>query len=231
MKVFILICSAHSMRERRDGIRATWLKRLLPNMNHRFYVGQGPGAPADEPDVVQLDTGDSWSGLTHKIQAAFQHSLQFDYDWLFKVDDDSYVVPERFHLAFTTCVLPDAYPVRPGGSRERRGTEPDYIGGFGVKQECYGLGCGYILARKWVERLAVCPKEPELLDSEDGWVGQHCRDWTRFYYTEVIHHKCDHDWPKPDNQVMLCHEVRGVEMMFKYHARYLCATPSVPLQV
>lgn len=233
MKFFVLICSCQKYRDRRQVVRLTWLPRLLPNMQYGFVIGRGPPPPADEPDVFQVDAPDTYEELAAKIQAAFRYTLQFEWDWLFKLDEDTYFVPERLHLAFETAVLAPHYPVVSGATRDPRPGEPDWIGAESYDEAGYAHGgAGYLLTRRLVERLVTSPITPDLMDSEDGWVGKGCRLWTRLYVTPLLHHHNDRGvWPTPDNQVITCHGNQTPELQWKFHARYLCAKPSVPLLV
>ena len=206
MNILILILSGHCHAERRKSVRHTWLKRLLPNMTARFVVGNGPCIK--EPNLWQLPADDSYAGLQEKVRLAYRYAvgpdgLQFDY--LFKCDDDTYLVPERLQSAIATVEL----------------GQPHYIGRLcGTNNDyCHG-GAGYFLSRWMVGVLGNTPLMA--VDGEDGWVGLNCR---QLVDTVECQRFCYHpdEWPTPDNDLITAHAARTPEAMFRCHARYLCA--------
>ena len=214
MRIYIIITSAHCCAERREAVRHTWLKRLTPDMTARFIVGDGP--KIEEPDVVQLSTPDSYDGLWHKVREAFRYSLSFgqpEYDYLFKCDDDTYVAPERIESAITE--------IRPGRLGQYIGRpcdhNPDYFQG----------GAGYLLSRWLVGKIAQAPDCPDPIWGEDGWVGCHARELVQILPSFKFNADA-RKWPTPGNDLISTHGARTVETMFRQHARYLCASPSVP---
>lgn len=58
----------------------------------KFFLGRGT---ADHQDEVILDVGDDYQSLPQKMQAMCQWARAHHYDFIFKSDDDSYVVPAR----------------------------------------------------------------------------------------------------------------------------------------
>jgi hypothetical protein len=92
-KMLVLICSCQATPDRRDACRETWLAHGLPNgMEAVFLVGR-PGVPcALAGDTLYLDCDDSYVGLPQKMHRAYNEALaRWDFDWLFKTDDDSWV--------------------------------------------------------------------------------------------------------------------------------------------
>jgi hypothetical protein len=214
MQVCIIITSAHCHAKRREAVRRTWLKRLPSNMTATFIVGDGPSN--DEPDVLQVAAPDDYGSLWVKVREAFRYSLRFDqpdYDYLFKCDDDTYVVPERIESAITE--------VKPG----RLG---QYIGRLcGHNSDYCQGGAGYLLSRWLVGKLATAPDCPDPLWGEDGWVGCHARSLVRAL--PCFRFNADaNKWPTPTNDLISAHRVRTIEHMLDLHARYLCVAPAVP---
>ena len=207
MNIYIVILSCHNYRLRRASVRLTWMKRLLPNMTARFVVGAGP--VIDELDVVQLPTDDGWDALAHKMRDAFRYALRPDqppWDYLFKCDDDTYLVPERLESAVIG----------------------EYVGRPWEHDESYVQGAGYFLSRRLVEIIANAPDCPDPAWGEDGWVGFHARAngaWPTPCWRFTDDWKA---WPTPENDLISAHCKHQVELMFTYHARYVCATPTVP---
>jgi hypothetical protein len=93
-KILIAICSSHVHAERRAAVRETWLSRLVCGMEAHFFVGNGPHV--SEKNLVALPANDSYAALPSKVQVFFQYALErYDFDYLFKCDEDTYLFPER----------------------------------------------------------------------------------------------------------------------------------------
>lgn len=79
-----------------DASRATWIKdAIAAGVGVRFFYGRGATRPplADE---VFLDADDSYEGLIEKVTEMFRWALAHDYDFVFKVDVDSFVHVKNF---------------------------------------------------------------------------------------------------------------------------------------
>lgn len=94
MKILIAVTSCHAFRERADAVRATWAQCVPAEVDLRFFLGQGGAAP--RPDEVHLDVPDTYAALPAKVQAMRRWALEHGYDGVLKVDDDTYLRPERF---------------------------------------------------------------------------------------------------------------------------------------
>lgn len=94
-RILVGICTARQHAERRQAIRDTWLSMPAEGVECRFFAGGGDPLP-DEPDVIPLDVADGYDDLPAKVLAFFRHALDtYDFEWLFKCDDDTYVCIER----------------------------------------------------------------------------------------------------------------------------------------
>lgn len=222
--LFIAIASAHCNEERRRAVRETWLPRLLPAMTARFFVGQGPAV--EEPNLVQLEAPDGYFQLWEKMREAMRYALCYEWDYYFKCDDDTYVVPERLDAALDAAYLAPKNLTRPGNPGPKRvGSEPEYVGTTWSPEGNPSLyahgGAGYFLTRRIVEfilrRSVPCPNEAW---GEDGWVGCHARKTTRFYMSPYLYHERDR-WPLQSNNLATCHRVYGLEAMRQIHAQFL----------
>ena len=74
-----------------DASRATWIRDAkAAGIDVKFFYGRGA---THEPlsDEVFLDADDSYDGLIEKVTAMFRWALAQDYDFIMKVDVDSYV--------------------------------------------------------------------------------------------------------------------------------------------
>lgn len=206
MRIVVLICSCHQHRERRDAVRETWLKQLPPDMPHFFYVGRGD-TPL-EPDVIHLDVGDTYEDLPPKSHAVYNYLLKMhQFDWSIKVDDDSFLAPER---------LP--------GLIEMGSKVSEYIGSDAEYKNMYATGgAGIVLSRRLAEVVASQPmplSNPANPDGEDGWIGLVVRQaknklwWTpRLQHSEGLH-------PQKDNDVVTGHWIKPDDMRKFYAALY-----------
>lgn len=91
----ILTCDRYKVRA--DGIRNSWLKLVPWNYRVLFIHGR-PGEPEGvEGDCLYLDCPESYEMLPQKVHAFLAYSLRnFEFDYLFKTDDDTYLDLERF---------------------------------------------------------------------------------------------------------------------------------------
>ena len=94
-RILIGICSCRRHRERRDAIRATWLRRLPENMRAVFFVGRGARLDEAHDDTLRLAAADTYEALPGKVQRFYRAVLAWDFDHLFKCDDDTYLHAER----------------------------------------------------------------------------------------------------------------------------------------
>lgn len=124
-----------------------WMRELLPhNMQAYFIVGQ-TSEPIHEPRVVQVDAQDDYWAMPQKVLAGMRWALKnHDFDFIVKVDDDTFIHPER--LARYVATLEKGTPDIHGGEIS---ADNEYLSG----------GAGYILSRRMVEVLAADPHIPK----------------------------------------------------------------------
>lgn len=151
-KNLIAIESCH--RDRDNGVqqsqRDTWIKdTCLLNFDYRFFIGR----PIEQEtfDEVFLDVDDTYASLAFKTQAICRWAFDQGYDFLYKTDTDTLVVPMRllasgFELhnymgGRNSDFTPEAY-------RQRKGSHP------GKRIEFASGGSGYWLSRKAMEIVA-----------------------------------------------------------------------------
>lgn len=91
MRILIAVVTCHAYRERADSQRSTWAHDIKGADLH-FFIG---GGQAERPDEIVLAVGDGYDALPAKTQALCRWALAQGYDYLYKSDDDVYVVPER----------------------------------------------------------------------------------------------------------------------------------------
>ena len=147
-----------------SAISETWATeetKYFYGARHSF----GPTATGAEH--IGLDCGDSYYETAFKVRAMCRWALDHGHKEMFKVDDDTYVRPERldFRGDFVCRVLPptdENHPV----------------------PYPYG-GCGYYLGERMLNLAAEdtqCTSDPEgdtwarCNTYEDGWIGRVARD-------------------------------------------------------
>lgn len=89
--------------------RATWIKRLPQGVDYKFFYGTRLRPTLDtrrdtiqpqverEPlsDEIFLNCGDNYTSNPDKMKAICRYALSCGYDFLLRVDDDTYVYPDR----------------------------------------------------------------------------------------------------------------------------------------
>jgi hypothetical protein len=92
-KTLLAIVSAHCRDAWADTVRETW-KPLVPpgTLDVLFFRGRG-GNRAPLYDEVFLDCDDSYAGLPDKIRTITRWTLEHDYDFILKIDDDVIIDP------------------------------------------------------------------------------------------------------------------------------------------
>ena len=156
-KVLIAITSCHKHRPWQQSQRDTWLKDV-EGMDYRFFLGR-PIADA-APDEVFLDVADGYNDLLYKTQGLLRWALERDYDYLYKTDVDTLVIPSRLiHSGFE---------------------QHDYTGSINHAGKPYGIldfasgGSGYWLSRKVMEW--VVNAKSYTGSAEDVFVAEVCRE-------------------------------------------------------
>lgn len=92
--VLLLSCDALEMKARREACRETYLKyeHIPEDMKAIFLVGRPGQQTALCGDILYLDCPDTYLGLPQKIWAGIKEAFTlWDFDWIFKADDDTYV--------------------------------------------------------------------------------------------------------------------------------------------
>jgi hypothetical protein len=150
-KTLIAVTTCHAFRDRADAVRQTWGAEVEGADIH-YFLGRGA---AQHPDEVILDCDDGYHHLSAKTQLIRRWALEHGYSYLWKIDDDTYVRPERLlGNGFGTLDYV-------GRLRGPSGNYPGpYASGF-----CYGL------SRKSLELLAPLEWRVNEDFSEDRWTG------------------------------------------------------------
>lgn len=105
-KILIAIKCCHARQDFAEASRQTWIKNIQ-GMDYRVFYGHGfsgryrtegivePQPRELKPDEIQLGVPDGYSNLCTKIHAMIRWAYEQGYDFLFQVDDDTYVHPDR----------------------------------------------------------------------------------------------------------------------------------------
>lgn len=204
MRIFIAICSAVYLRDRRQACRDTWvqdIKDLAPNVDYKFFVGV-PEVENEQPteleaDVVQLQCNDTYHRLPEKIHSILQYvEDNCEYDYVFKCDDDTYVIPDRLERL---CKNGD-----------------DYIGEPMSGMAAYG-GAGYFLSKKAVKTLLASPAWKDN-GMEDMHIGELCRaNGISVVKGEGLHGR-RYPLPAFNNDIVTNHSVHATDYYWRREA-------------
>lgn len=185
--ILVGICSCTQARDRRDGVRRTWLRQREAGIECVFFLGGDNSlTDKDEEDTVRLDAPDGYNELPAKVFSFFRHALEnYEFDWLFKCDDDTYL---DLHRLAGLC-------------------DPDYdlVGDAMINtRRAPSGGAGYLLKRSIVERLVALPGKP-YSGAEDLIVGRLVdKLGGRFLFSPRLHasYSC---YPVGDNEAISAH--------------------------
>lgn len=81
-----------SQDERVTAIRETWAKNI-PNV--KFFYGRASNGETPLDDEVFLDCGDKYIDNPAKMQAICRYALEHGFDFVLRVDDDTFIYPDR----------------------------------------------------------------------------------------------------------------------------------------
>ena len=176
-------------------------------MPYFFYVGRGDTEL--EPDVMMFDVADSYNDLPPKTHMAITQAVNtITFDWLIRLDDDTFLAPERLSGLITEMASYGA----------------EYIGSERCRDSMYATGgAGVILSRRLAELVACSPRPascPESPDQDDGWIGWKVRQQgNKFFWTPRLHHDLAYR-PGPQNDIVTGHYVLPSEMRRLYATLY-----------
>lgn len=145
--LLIGICSCCKARDRRQAVRDTWLKHSVNGIKSVFFVGHRTPLEDEKEDTVTLWASDTYARLPEKVLEFFRYALEhYDFKWLFKCDDDSYVALDRLK-----GLIDGEAELIGDTSLEGRGAPSG--------------GAGYCLSRRMVEKIVseqnIPPTGPE----------------------------------------------------------------------
>lgn len=207
ISLLVGICSAQGYENRRNTLRDTWLKRPQEGVECFFFLG-GPVPEEEKEDCISLPAPDSYEELPLKILEFFKYALEhYDFDWLFKCDDDTYVALDRLRD------LPD--------------NRYSIIGDISLKNRLAPSGgAGYLLSRSLVEQIVAVPDIPTT-GAEDLIYGKIALDLGAIpWATERL---CMHSgiYPTPENDVITSHwcrpeQITAIDLFYQNEPDLVC---------
>lgn len=185
VSVLVGICSAAHYTNRRNAVRETWLSQPHPDMECLFFIGK-TNDPVREKNLVELNANDKYEYLPEKVLAFLKYALDhYDFDWLFKCDDDTYINFER--LAELTRY------------------EADLIGDISTSTRgAPSGGAGYMLSRDMVERL-VRDENIKSTGCEDLIFGEKVKELGGLCFTSSRLCLKSSEYPRPNNDLITSH--------------------------
>jgi hypothetical protein len=184
-RLIIAVVGCRAYFTRLATVRASWATQAHDDVEIVYVVGRGGTAMPDW--VTELDAPDDYEGLPIKVHALHRWLRDRDFAWLFKCDDDSFVVVDR--------VLAVARGMAPGVFLGAPDFHPNFAGG----------GAGYIMTRDASRRLADDPEPapgPEDVHYSHRLIGL----GYEFRATSRLRHRSrDEDLPRPGNDIATCH--------------------------
>lgn len=156
MKILIAITTCWAYPERAALQRKLWTHRVR-GADCKFFYGRGSKRTL-LPDEIVLDCGDGYSDLTTKARAIYTWAYERNYDYVFDIDDDSYLIPERL-------LASDFYNYEYVGRTDANAlNKSGYASG----------GPGVWIGRKSLDILVAAPPTDDTVD--DRWLGNVLRE-------------------------------------------------------
>jgi hypothetical protein len=202
VRTIVGVLTREEMTDRREACASTWVGRLrkTPDVEVVFVVGNGTGEAWLDGGVLHLPCGDAYESLVNKTREFCRWALTQDIDYLFKCDDDTFVVVDRFQ-AFD-----------PAG-RDYIGVDPvDHI-----NPKFASGGAGYWLSRRAAQAVAEMDVDQTIADCSIN-AEDYCVYWTlkdRFTFCNDLRFRAwnePHCVPKSSNESVTLHYVKPDEM-------------------
>lgn len=207
VKILVGICSTNSYVNRRSAQRETWLQNQTSEIECIFFLG-GSVPSGEENDCVSLNVPDDYQNLPLKVLRFFEYALNYyEFDWLFKCDDDTYVALDRLKN------LPDDnYSLIGDMSLDKRGAPSG--------------GAGYMLTRSLVQKI-VSEKNIPQIGCEDIIFGNIAlKLGAKAMATDrlCMHNSC---YPSSDNNIITAHwcsieQMKMIDLFYRSKPQIIC---------
>jgi hypothetical protein len=184
-RLVIAVVGCRAYLTRLATVRASWGARCPEDVDIFYFVGRGEAAMPDW--VTRVDAPDDYDALPIKVHAVHKWLRDRPFDWLFKCDDDSFVVVDRVR-AIAQGMASDSFLGAPD-------YHPHFAGGGG----------GYVMTRDASRRLADDREPP--LGAEDVYYSHRLMALGyAFHATPRLRHDSrDEDLPRAGNDIATCH--------------------------
>lgn len=202
--LFYLITTCAAYTNRREAQQNTWLRSVsADNSLYRYILSSANFIGQDSRiwNLSQYGIDDGYNTLPKKVLYGMRKALDYSWDWLYKCDDDTYVVPNRLLQATSSTQAAFGHMlVHPTEHKK-------WLSG----------GSGYVLPRSYVKYLVEHMQELPHTGPEDWHITGHLIE-NGF---DVVHD--DRFFPyntaTPDkiNQIIATHYVKPEEMYDIYN--------------
>lgn len=182
MNILIAVTCCHGHKKQAQLVRELWTDGAQFRVDCFFFYGRSTSMRLS--DEVFLDCGDGYDDLTEKSKAIYAWALARGYDYVFDVDDDTYVRVERL-LASDFANY-------------------DYVGRLSTISGIYASGGpGIWLSRRALEILV---REPVTDTVDDRWVGNTlAKNGIRLHHD--VRYCVSRNWERyKDNFISCCSE-------------------------
>lgn len=207
-KLIFVILSGKNNKERRTILKQTWLK----NLKFPYYFVLGEENDSKESNILQVPVKDN--DLARKLLSAYKYLLeQFDFDYIFTCDDDTYVVVDRLlKCGYENHMFMGNFYTFQEGERKNL---------FHAEG-----GAGFFLDYESISRITQCPIEHKILDQPSdvaisdlaSMYSVRIHDDKRFvqgYSTKKRHGEI----PTPHNDKITSHYI-PINMFAKIHSKF-----------
>lgn len=203
VKLILGICSCKYNADKRIACRNTWARNLDHNKDldiKFFYAGDMKDARRDE---ILLECGDGYYDLPEKVFKFFEYCLNnYEFDYLFKCDDDTYCAVDRLMELVNTMDDPargfKAYDIK---------SNQDHLQG----------GAGYLLSRETVEKILALGIPDN--EAEDVCVYQNLTEAGITITFDGGFYPKNDKVPTKENHQITCHKV-SPRQMIQIHDEY-----------
>ena len=185
MRLVIAVVGCRRNLVRMATVRATWAAAAPAGVEVDYFVG---GGPEPVPDwVVQLQVPDDYASLPLKVHVAHRWLEGRDFDWVFKCDDDTYVVIDRLQR--------EAATMRPG----------EFLGSSAFHPVFASGGAGYLISGEASAALGRLPPPPQ--GPEDVLFSQRLAQLGYLFRPSArLRYDCKpDDLPRANNDIVTCH--------------------------
>jgi hypothetical protein len=232
MKLFICIISCQKNLSKLNFLRQTWLKEAKKNnIEYRIFVG-GASNTDKNNDVVFLNVDDSYESLRKKSIEAFNFSVKnFNFDYLLKIDDDTFVdIEELQKINLTTNYI--GWKSSLNKHKKHLEKYKNYMIQRALRKNLnhyyfekidknfnYAVGAFYFLKRELLKEILILSEKDDIFNSilqEDIAIGYLC-DKLSATLTDI---KSKFDWYQVSKNTFF-HPVNSILFKLLYKNKYL----------